>query len=164
MKHLHSTYWNLLFTEPSVLAPSKSTFRGCLARHNSVSSRLTGCADPTLSEQGSEEMVFLQDPGPPSGLPIMESYYFVPARKICTEKKTSNSGPKCRRKFSKTFSMASLASAETLNFGTGARRRRARMLKWDQNRNLILHFYEIENRPLREVRQIMQQFHNFDAT
>ncbi len=38
------------------------------------------------------------------------------------------------------------------------------VLSWDRHREHILHLYETENRPLREVCDIMRQSHGFDAT
>jgi hypothetical protein len=48
--------------------------------------------------------------------------------------------------------------------GSRARRRQARVLNWDQNRALILRYYETENKPLRKVCEIMREHHSFDAT
>jgi Clr5 domain len=60
--------------------------------------------------------------------------------------------------------MAPSASADMPVVGRRARRRRARVLNWDEYRDRILHLYETENRPLREVCQIMRDDHGFDAT
>ena len=60
--------------------------------------------------------------------------------------------------------MAQLVPDELLIVGSVARRRQARGLKWNQNKDLILQLYEEENRPLREVCQIMRERHGFDAT
>ena len=60
--------------------------------------------------------------------------------------------------------MASSRSAEFLGVERRTRRRRVRVLNWDQNRDIILRLYETENRPLREVCQLMRQDHGFDAT
>ena len=60
--------------------------------------------------------------------------------------------------------MASSTSAEFLGVERRTRRRRVRVLNWDQNRDIILRLYETENRPLREVCQLMRQDHGFDAT
>jgi hypothetical protein len=43
-------------------------------------------------------------------------------------------------------------------------RNRPQVLDWDRNRDLIVRLYDTENRPLREVREIMLQDHKFDAT
>jgi Clr5 domain len=48
--------------------------------------------------------------------------------------------------------------------GSVARRRRARVLNWDQNKSLILQLWVAENKPLREVCDIMRVNHGFDAT
>lgn len=44
------------------------------------------------------------------------------------------------------------------------RRRPAQVPPWDRHREHILHLYETENRPLREVCDIMRQSHGFVAT
>lgn len=45
-----------------------------------------------------------------------------------------------------------------------ARRRQARVLDWDQHRDRILRLYDIEDKPLREVCEIMQRDHGFHAS
>ena len=43
-------------------------------------------------------------------------------------------------------------------------RRPVQVLNWDRHREHILHLYETENRPLREVCDIMRQSYGFGAT
>lgn len=45
-----------------------------------------------------------------------------------------------------------------------ARRGRACVLNWDQNKSVILQLYVIEDKPLPEVCDIMRDIHGFDAT
>ena len=45
-----------------------------------------------------------------------------------------------------------------------ARRGRANVLNWDQNKSIILQLYVTENKPLPEVCDIMRESHGFEAT
>jgi Clr5 domain len=45
-------------------------------------------------------------------------------------------------------------------FRSAVQRRQSRVLEWDAKRDLILHLYEREKGPLREVVEIMRKKHN----
>lgn len=47
---------------------------------------------------------------------------------------------------------------------SGERRQRALASTWDQHRERILDLYETQNKPLREVCEIMRNKHGFHAT
>ena len=60
--------------------------------------------------------------------------------------------------------MPHLEATDMSDVGGVLRRERARVLNWDENRSLILRLWVTENKPLREVCDIMRKYHAFDAT